>query len=139
VAAGPFSYNEDLNYKPLKELIKVIKDEEMDLVILIGPFIDESNEVIKTNNLGKSYDDLFKDVLNIFKELNCKVILIPSIEDVHHDFTFPQMPFDIKDEKISSLPNPSIFTINQNLSIGVSSVKTSNKFAQTCCESNKYH
>lgn len=48
VACGPFSYDDSLRYSPLLALIERIADGKLscDLLILLGPLIDQGNEKI---------------------------------------------------------------------------------------------
>lgn len=58
--------------------------------------------------------------------LNCSVVVVPSLRDVHHDCVFPQPPYrmEFEDKKknttpFSFFPNPSIMKVN-GITIGVS-------------------
>ncbi|GKD37266.1 DNA polymerase alpha subunit B, partial [Tanacetum coccineum] len=47
-----------------------------------------------------------------------RVVLVPSIRDAHHDFVFPQPPFDINvtdpHQQITCITNPGIISANKN-------------------------
>lgn len=40
VAAGPFTIDENLDYAPLEDLMKVIAAKAPDVAVLVGPFVD---------------------------------------------------------------------------------------------------
>lgn len=50
-----------------------------------------------------------------------QIVMIPSLKDVHHDYVFPQPPFDHKKiyevishpKRLHLLSNPATFTINE--------------------------
>jgi DNA polymerase alpha subunit B len=144
-AAGPFTAYDNLNFEPLNDLLKVAEKEKPDVLLLIGPFIDSDHPFIENDtDLDDSFDDIFERQV-IRKLLNylqtsasraCKIILVPSLKDINHDFVYPQPAFNKKDwsaavnnattkellSRIITVSNPSTFTVNSGISIGVTSV-----------------
>eukprot|EP01080_Neovahlkampfia_damariscottae_P005026 gene5026-8623_t len=123
VATGPFTHHQDLNYDPLLELITQIEKEKPNLVILIGPFVSSKNEVISSDKIDQSYDDIYnfvhEKVLQISNSI--QIVMIPSLDDIEHHYVLPQPSLEIKKEKnIQSYSNPSVFEANE-VSIGVCS------------------
>jgi hypothetical protein len=119
--------------------LKIVENENIDLLILIGPFVDSDNTFLYSKKFKNSYDEIFeKMIMDKIKDITCKVVLIPSLDDINNDFIFPQMKIDINvdNDDIISLPNPCIFSINEIVSIGISSTKFSNTILQTVLNSN---
>ncbi|ETW00233.1 hypothetical protein H310_07624 [Aphanomyces invadans] len=131
-AAGPFTANNDPQYQPLSDLIKVAAKQRPDVVILMGPFIDANHAkdgIVSYDNVLVSFDDIFLfQIITKFNTLlaelpNCHLVLIPSVRDVQHPYVYPQPPFDRKkvfegldspdfQKRVHLLSNPTTFTIN---------------------------
>ncbi|PVD26082.1 hypothetical protein C0Q70_13750 [Pomacea canaliculata] len=99
IAAGPYSAVDDLEYQPLVELLDIIERDTPDVCILMGPFVDSKNTLIENSNTQKTYKDLFNECMDTIADrtsrLNCKVILVPSLRDVHHHPVYPQGPYSL--------------------------------------------
>lgn len=99
--------------------------DQTNLLILLGPFIDEDMEKTLTTFSDESFDDLFsKHFLSRFQTLLQKfqqltIVLVPSTRDTfHYDVSLPQEPFNkainnIIHNRLILMPNPAIFAINQ--------------------------
>ena len=119
VAAGPYSSSEDLSYEALKEIASLIASSAFDLVILMGPFLDEKHPLVSSGRVTRSFPRLYRQQVEplLYKiETNCRrLLLVPSTRDVHHKPVFPQPPFPSPSLKsstkrnVSSLPNPATF------------------------------
>lgn len=127
-ASGPFTLEDDLAYTPLMDLLQVVKEQQPNLLLLAGPFVDKSHALIRDDSsLQLSYDELFESLLEkITKGVpgTTQVILIPSLEDVFHDFVYPQPPFVIPQQyssNISSVSNPCILQCN-GVTIGINNI-----------------
>ena len=121
-AAGPFTTADSLDYAPFEDfLYKVIK-EKPDLVVLVGPFVDTSQPILASgevylkdddgiNEHAASYEMVFvekiiRDGINTAFEavesegddLPTHFVLVPSLQDGHHECVFPQPPFGARDE-----------------------------------------
>ncbi|KAJ1560861.1 DNA polymerase alpha subunit B [Cladochytrium tenue] len=102
VAAGPFSFGEDQLYQPLEEFVKVVKKEKPDVVILLGPFVEKSNDLVgATPNgvLGGSTENIFRNILRplleqILRARNgIKLVLVPSTRGRESEWVgYPQPP-----------------------------------------------
>ncbi|KYQ90605.1 hypothetical protein DLAC_09234 [Tieghemostelium lacteum] len=130
VVSGPyFTYQDndiDLEFKanPFKDLIDLIVTQKPHVAILMGPFIDEDNMMIR--QFHKTYDQLFKEMM---LQLNseCKstqILVVPSLRDVNNDYEFPQPPFTFNTNQLDKnnlhfLSNPSTVVINQHVTIGI--------------------
>lgn len=101
--------------------------------------------------MEESYDDIFErcitDIVLPSLPIDTHLLLVPSLEDVHHDFVYPQPPFDIKqqlgnavasDSRVQSLPNPSVFRVNNGATIGVSSFDVVSRLVATSFASRAY-
>ncbi|KAL5007932.1 hypothetical protein ScPMuIL_013513 [Solemya velum] len=127
IAAGPFTTSDNLAYEPLTELIKYIQRDKPDVCVLMGPFVDSRNEEIDKGHLGKTYEELFRTQMEIIarmtEKVQCKVLIVPSQRDVHHDFVYPQPPFVLKDfnnKHIQFVSDPATICIN-NVVFGLTS------------------
>lgn len=136
--AGPYTFHDSLDYEPLHVLLEKVQDNKPDVLILMGPFVDSNHPLIAQ---GKSeYDPwtLFKihfmkrlaKVVDILPSL--QIIMIPSTNDLISDWTIlPQPPLgtgiseveskELQEilglgvERVSMLPNPVTFCINEVL------------------------
>ncbi|XP_064622329.1 DNA polymerase alpha subunit B-like [Lineus longissimus] len=133
IACGPFSTIDSLSYEPLGDLMTVIQREKPDVCIFLGPFVDikqfEDNEYLKPENdlTDMTYEQLFHQqiyqIIQATESLQTELIFVPSSRDVHHNYIYPQPPFDIKglnEERVHFLSDPCTFSVN-NISIGLTS------------------
>jgi DNA polymerase alpha subunit B len=120
VAAGPFTTKDNLTFEPLDDLLhRAIVTESASLIVLIGPFLSSDHEMITNDEIDDTYDDIFD---NIIKRINdrcrdtkTRVVLVPSLLDIQHDFVYPQPPFDVRTDKkhlVQSLSNPASFALD---------------------------
>lgn len=63
VAVGPFTPSDNLNYQPLWDLMNRVVEEEPNILILIGPFIEYTHPEIKKCTLKETYQDFFDAIL----------------------------------------------------------------------------
>ncbi|XP_054716547.1 DNA polymerase alpha subunit B-like [Uloborus diversus] len=100
VACGPYTTCDSLSYEPFQDLMKYIKIHQPHVALLIGPFVDEKNEVIENGTLTETHEELFEkliaEIITQIEPISTKVILIPSTRDVHHDFIYPTPPYKVK-------------------------------------------
>jgi len=126
VASGPFTTSDNLDYEPFAELLTLVLETKPDLLILTGPFVDSSQELLKDgepilytrDDIGEieygsehvaSYENVFvekiiRDGLGAYfnaeddhNDLPTNIVLIPSLLDAHHECVFPQPPFGDRD------------------------------------------
>lgn len=66
VAAGPFSVSDKLDYEPLQDLLKHVTELKPNILILMGPFIDNthSNILDIAETFEKHFTKLIKDVMD---------------------------------------------------------------------------
>ncbi|OZJ03831.1 hypothetical protein BZG36_03826 [Bifiguratus adelaidae] len=154
VAAGPYTSTTDskeptLDFEPFRRLVDIIIDEAPDVVILLGPFIDQSHPCFQVDEsdpergvkrmatIDSSLEDIFRR--NISQNLDrirgrhpkIEVILIPHTRDVFQTYAvLPQPAFDQAlreslglDRSIKCLSNPSMFTLNE-VCVGVCTADT---------------
>jgi DNA polymerase alpha subunit B len=149
-AAGPFTTSDNLMYQPLQQLLAMcLHQTKPDVLILVGPFVDVNHPQLATGDI-KLYDDdgsshdasyemvfverIIRDLLNALEndtdnKLPAHIILIPSLNDAHHEYVFPQPPFGQRDlipnkffeeaigefklndpnKRIHFMPNPCMF------------------------------
>jgi DNA polymerase alpha subunit B len=112
VAAGPYTTKDSMEYVPLAELLDAAADEQPDLLVLCGPFVDSKHPVIAASKLvHKTYEEVFFETVlskvNTFvrvKSPGTRVVMVPSERDVHTDYVFPQPPMEMpRDEHGSAL------------------------------------
>jgi DNA polymerase alpha subunit B len=51
IACGPFTLSNSLSYQGLKDFLEVVKKDEPNAMILMGPFLDQNNEEISMGEL----------------------------------------------------------------------------------------
>lgn len=118
IAAGPFSDAGNLKYTGLEKLLAYCQNNNPDLLLLIGPFVDESNTQMEALNEG--YDMFFeKMVANIMDRLKegsvqTKVVMIASQSDLNSSAAFPTHPLTIPANypNLKLLPDPCQFSID---------------------------
>lgn len=154
IAAGPYSSKSNLRYEPLDELISVIKRSEPDVVVLTGPFV-ESGHPLVMERLPVAFDDLFEArVLRRIEKCFTggdtagyapHIVMVPSLEDAHHDFVCPQPPLSSNralPSHITMAANPAVFTVTNgsgtySASIAVTSLPTLRDISGDCIVWNK--
>jgi len=171
VAAGPFTTSDSLSYEPLRELLGRVAEKKPDVLILVGPFVDIAQPLLSSGNVvleeydendavvgshGASYETVFierivrdglKGLFEADEALPTNIILVPSLNDAHHECVFPQPPFGDRDmveteyftdplgvldipfsdpsdpsrRRVHLMPNPCMFRVNEVV-FGVTSV-----------------
>mmetsp|Transcript_15328 Transcript_15328/g.21878 ORF Transcript_15328/g.21878 Transcript_15328/m.21878 type:complete len:530 (+) Transcript_15328:183-1772(+) len=98
VVAGPYTTPDNLNYEPLVDLLANVREEKADVVILMGPFVDERQPLVANGEMTldtESGDQVYVTPQNLFdgkigqqleefyKEtgLETQFILVPSLDD----------------------------------------------------------
>jgi len=121
IASGPYTISTNLRYDPLKRLLEKVEEMKPDLVILIGPFLDESHRLVENGPAEVTYEEIIAKrvgrlLSSCFSKISTKCVIIPHLNDVFHHFTFPQRAFDhsvfFPDEKpdnVIFLDNPAVF------------------------------
>lgn len=131
-AAGPYTLNSELDFAPLDDLIKEANEAKPSALILLGPFIDVTNQCVAQGtfevhtatgdvNPNATLDDLFRENISArLKQLDpaITVVLIPHVRDTASNHpAFPQAPFNRKDldlpRECKCLSNPATFSLNE--------------------------
>lgn len=119
IAAGPFSAQDNLKYAGLEKLLAYCQNNNPDLLILLGPFVDEKNSQMDVLNEG--YDVFFEkmvaNIMNRLKEssVQTKVVMISSQDDLNSSGSFPTHPLMILSgnyANLKMLPDPCQFSID---------------------------
>jgi DNA polymerase alpha subunit B len=132
LSAGPYTSCDDLDYLALRDLLNQVKAKQPDVLILLGPFIEQEHKAI--NNLKDSAGELFlnilTDILSSIRALKTKLIIVPSPRDVPHVPIFPQPQYSLNGEfsaelasgKLILANNPATIRIN-DFSIGIANIE----------------
>lgn len=126
MAAGPYTTSDNVEMEPLKELVRIVGTEKPDVLLLCGPFVDLTHDLLKDGNLDATFEDIFKDkVLSVLadctKQTKTSIVLLPSLRDAHHHYpVYPQPPFQFTKPGFHLMSDPSTLTIN-GLCVGVTS------------------
>lgn len=119
IAAGPFSAADNLKYAGLDKLLSFCQNNNPDLLVLMGPFVDEKNTQMDV--LCEGYDVFFeKMVANIMDRLKecsvqTKVVMIASQDDLNSSASFPTHPLSVSSgsyPNLKFLPDPCQFSID---------------------------
>jgi DNA polymerase alpha subunit B len=119
-ASGPFTLNDDLSFQPLEDLLNHCKDQQPDLVVLMGPFVSRRHPRIISGKVESLPEQIFAD--QVVKRVtgfleHCKetqVLLVPHMDDmIVYWSLFPQPPLNLtKHERIHQLSNPATISVN---------------------------
>ncbi|XP_072345403.1 DNA polymerase alpha subunit B isoform X2 [Scyliorhinus torazame] len=122
VACGPYTTSDSITYDPMMDLIDVINRDQPDICILLGPFVDSRHEQIETCQLTVTFQEVFKQCMKGIIEgtrgSGSRLVFVPSLRDVHHDFVYPQAPFHcfepLKEDKerVHFVSDPCTLIIN---------------------------
>ncbi|KAH9305014.1 hypothetical protein KI387_009418, partial [Taxus chinensis] len=133
IAAGPFTTTDNLEFEPLIDLLAYARRKQPNLLLLMGPFIDSEHPQIKVGTVDRFFGQIFQEEVGARLRDYCeemgpgvRVVLVPSTRDAHHDFVFPQPPFNMDDsedpnQQITCVANPSFFCLNE-ITIGCCTV-----------------
>lgn len=122
VAAGPYTLPGNLCFEPLDELLSTVMSSKPDTVVLMGPFLDIGHHLVD-ETLPVEFDSIFESrVLGRISEAASRLpettfVVVPSLNDVHHEFVCPQPPFRIRDTSsiapsICFMSNPCAITVS---------------------------
>ncbi|TRY88882.1 hypothetical protein DNTS_021980 [Danionella cerebrum] len=130
MSCGPFTPSETLTFDPLIDLIHIINKDRPDVCILFGPFVDSKHEQIEKNQVTEPFETIFKrcidSIIEGTKGTGCRLVLVPSQRDVHHNYIYPQPPFNLsnlsKDEtaRVTLASDPCTLLIG-NVTFGLTS------------------
>ncbi|XP_008205907.1 DNA polymerase alpha subunit B isoform X4 [Nasonia vitripennis] len=129
VAAGPFTHSNDLDYRPLWELMDKVAEDEPHLLVLIGPFLDYNHPNFQDDELVVPYQEYFDRLISRVKSYlagKCtQVVLVASNRDAHHHPVYPTPEYSlhksVQSPDIHVLPDPCTLDIN-GLRLGITSI-----------------
>jgi DNA polymerase alpha subunit B len=128
VAAGPFTTQDNLDYRPFEDILVKALKAKPDVLILVGPFVDASQPIVSSGDcvlvdrdaegeavgehtasfemvfVEKIVRDGFTQMFNSqedFGVIPTNIILVPSLLDAHHECVFPQPPFGDRERVVS--------------------------------------
>nr|XP_060614196.1 DNA polymerase alpha subunit B [Anolis sagrei ordinatus] len=97
VACGPYTTSDSVTYDPLLDLINVINKDKPDVCILLGPFLDAKHKQVEDCQFTSSFEDIFKmclkSIIEETRSAGSRLVIVPSLRDVHHVYVYPQPPF----------------------------------------------
>lgn len=122
IASGPFTPDGDLKYQYWHQLLKRVRASPLDVILLLGPFVDATHPRLCDGDIDQSPAQLFKeqflDEIHAYLDdfPSCTVILVPSVRDIMSEHTsLPQselrVPFSV-DSRVHLCSNPCQFLIN---------------------------
>ncbi|KAL4433372.1 hypothetical protein ABPG74_017476 [Tetrahymena malaccensis] len=129
VAAGPFSTVMSTQYTSFDNVLHIAKSKKVSTLILLGPFLDIKNEILKDgsiviNNKEYTFEQLQNSLFEkAVKELEGKtqIIVVPSTRDILSTDSIPQMSLEIKvsehKNSIHSYSNPAYIDIDKKLRV----------------------
>ncbi|XP_057655272.1 DNA polymerase alpha subunit B [Diorhabda carinulata] len=118
VAAGPFTFKENLSYEPLHELLKYVLEHEPHVLILLGPFLDSTHEGILTGQLTQTFDSFFEELIEnlmiSLQHLDTRVVIVSNLKDAHHHPVYPTPPYRTRENynKLTFVSDPAVIEID---------------------------
>jgi DNA polymerase alpha subunit B len=103
-AQGPFTFAGDLDYRPFRDLVAAAAAACPDVLVLMGPFVDDTHPLIAAGQPATmTHQDLFDELIRLLArdlaQLPIHVVVVPSTADAHAEFVFPQpsmrLPSDV--------------------------------------------
>lgn len=119
IASGPYTASNNLDFEPLKDFLKYVREHKPNVALMIGPFIDSDHPVIKATTLDNTYNDLFEKVLRDIVEVakicsQTQFYLVSSSRDAFHMFIYPTPPYHVvtRQPNLHMVSDPSTLNIN---------------------------
>lgn len=144
VSSGPYTADGNLAFEPLNTLCETAATSYVDVLILIGPFLDIEHPLVASGDFDLPDDPSIKPdkatISDVFRLLvgaplarlaqqnpSVTIVLVPSVRDViNKHVSWPQEPFD-KKNKALGLPkqakvvtNPVTISLNE-IVVGITS------------------
>ncbi|CAD7957515.1 unnamed protein product [Amoebophrya sp. A120] len=141
-ASGPFSKRSELNYSCLRSVLQYALAAKPQMVILMGPFLDCNNTVVREGGVmgEEGQEDLdpvdltesfllpiLEDATAKLKESGCELVIVPSPDEATFLFATPQPPypsfflsegwFRLQELGAHLVPNPCFLRINNSFTI----------------------
>lgn len=127
VAASPFTSEDDFLYKPLHSLLSHLKENKADILLLLGPFINDDHKLIFEDfAISSTFNTFFEQILDWIMEAagtDTTVLIVPSYRDVNAEPVYPTMPYEFstKYKNLHFLSDPSMIDI-EGIIMGMNSV-----------------
>jgi len=111
-ACGPFSAKNEVDFSPLFTILIHTHEENADVLVLIGPFIDKSNPLIQRGALLDENRDylsieeiyvrhIIPPIEEFLGEFKGKLLIVPSPDEVLYFYpSIPQPPLDVATEDL---------------------------------------
>lgn len=145
--SGPYTHHSDLAFDLLNALLAQAKAQHPDVLVLLGPFVDCNHPIVASGKPtmalgedgveGEHLPVDFTDILSVMlsyitaalNDTKIKVCLVPCTDDVTHNVVaFPQPALELPEETNSPrfvcLPNPAVFSLNNQVTVGVANIDT---------------
>lgn len=128
-AVGPFTLQSDLSYEPLLELLKYVVETKPNILILMGPFLEETHDFIRNDEcemdeFGLHFDKIIETIVDSVKSVpNIQIVVISSSKDVQHYPVYPTPAYttSTKYPNVKFMPDPCMLNIS-GIIIGLTSV-----------------
>jgi DNA polymerase alpha subunit B len=125
VATGPYTLDDDLSFRPFKELLDMCQEQKPDVILLLGPFLSIHHPKVASANMDSLPEHILREqvVANIetLLDTSCTqthVFLAPHVNDLTHHYSnlFPQPKFGTamssKHNRIHLSSNPASIEMN---------------------------
>eukprot|EP00970_Alexandrium_tamarense_P000673 scaffold71_cov174-Alexandrium_tamarense.AAC.7 len=154
---GPFTTKDNLEYDPLVDMVMKISEDQPDVVIMCGPFVDGRQPLVQGgeptitdedgNEKKVSYENLFQTKFAALLEemyandpdTKTQFVLVPSTEDMICESVYPQPPL-VNQEVTSGVKKFNDEFGNLGLNYveiaGRENIKTSERTKRVHCVSN---
>ncbi|GAB5354289.1 hypothetical protein AAMO2058_000106200 [Amorphochlora amoebiformis] len=100
IASGPFTTSDNMLYWPLNALLECVEEKQPDVLVLAGPFVDSAHRDVCMGNLDLTFEAQYEAVMHTIEQKLAasptRVLVLPSLNDVHHHNVFPQPPAPAK-------------------------------------------
>jgi hypothetical protein len=129
VACGPFSTAQSASYAPLADVVQMANAEAVDMLLLVGPFIDSESPLLRADaehapsDAAPSVDECQATIAALLRAVNqdIRIVCVPSTRDLNAHLAFPQPPLPrMGGSNCTAAPNPATFVVN-NVCVGVTS------------------
>ncbi|KAK9507923.1 hypothetical protein O3M35_007683 [Rhynocoris fuscipes] len=129
VAAGPFTLCDTLSYQPLHDLVQYVKENQPNILFLIGPLIDANHSNICDGNIAESFFDYYNrlvtNLIDSLKGVPTKLFIISSNKEAVSIPAYPTSPLctGASLRNVKFYPDPSLLTIG-GVVIGLTATDT---------------
>lgn len=135
VACGPFTAADDLLYETFSKILKYYEKQRPNVIILIGPFLDEEHALISDVVLAETYQDYFEKLLSGFMDgidINTQVLVVSSYRDAHAEPVYPthQYRHSKNYQNLKFCSDPTVVSIN-GVTAGITSTDVFSHLSQT--------